>query len=402
MEHEPIQKMVQRIYNRLGVSFPFFMQTAVNFEIIETTQEEFAELLHAQGCGQMADAMMANRTFTLATNGECVRFSVEGMAKFTKDEQLFAFVHEIMHIVLHHAFRRGTRDPQLWNIACDFVINGDLKDNEGMMLPQNVLYDERFKGMSEEQVYALLQQEQQSKPQTGNGNGAGSGYQYNPDLLDNKGTPEQQREARDKVNGAVMRAAHASQQFGKGSPLIQRLLGDIMHPKETWQEQLRRYFTKLRFDDYSWNRLNRRELRTKRIISPIMMSENLNLLDIGFDLSGSISDELAQDFTNELNGIIDECRPERVRVWYFDDGVRKVMEYTSADYPIKAMVEAGGGTDFRPVFTAIERSGDVPDVLVMLTDTWGAFPSEAPEFPTVWASCDPNGTAPFGEVVFIS
>ena len=69
-----------------------------------------------------------------------------------------------------------------------------------------------------------------------------------------------------------------------------------------------------------------------------------------------------------------------------------------ADWKKKG-VGGGGGTDFRPVFEAIEKSGIIPDVLVYFTDGYGTFPDKEPSYPVIWASITPGYAYPFGEVV---
>ena len=53
---------------------------------------------------------------------------------------------------LNHQARCQWRDPYLWNIACDFVVNGWLIEmGIGEMPELGGLYDEQFKGLSAEQ-----------------------------------------------------------------------------------------------------------------------------------------------------------------------------------------------------------------------------------------------------------
>jgi predicted metal-dependent peptidase len=62
--------------------------------------------------------------------------------------------HEVMHPALQHHVRRSGRDPKRWNEACDYAINPLLLD-AGLSLPDGVLVDHRFRGMSAEQIYNL-------------------------------------------------------------------------------------------------------------------------------------------------------------------------------------------------------------------------------------------------------
>lgn len=64
--------------------------------------------------------------------------------------------HEFLHVALRHDARLEGRDPVLWNVACDYVINGWLVDMKVGILPDGVLYDQQFQGMSAEAVYDLI------------------------------------------------------------------------------------------------------------------------------------------------------------------------------------------------------------------------------------------------------
>jgi predicted metal-dependent peptidase len=80
--------------------------------------------------------------------------------KFTQEELIFVYVHELLHVALLHHTRSRGRDPQLWNISADFVINGWLVEmGVGQMPAVGALYDPRLQGMSAEEVYDLLLRE---------------------------------------------------------------------------------------------------------------------------------------------------------------------------------------------------------------------------------------------------
>jgi predicted metal-dependent peptidase len=60
----------------------------------------------------------------------------------TDDERRFVIAHELLHAGLRHDTRAGGRDPWLWNVACDYVINGWLTEMGVGDLPEGVLYDQ--------------------------------------------------------------------------------------------------------------------------------------------------------------------------------------------------------------------------------------------------------------------
>nr|MBA3824468.1 peptidase [Ktedonobacterales bacterium] len=66
----------------------------------------------------------------------------------------FVLAHEMLHAGLRHGERRQGRDPFLWNVACDYVINQWLIEMDVGVLPRfGALYDVELKGLSAEAVY---------------------------------------------------------------------------------------------------------------------------------------------------------------------------------------------------------------------------------------------------------
>lgn len=81
-------------------------------------------------------------------------------AGLAESECVFVFAHELLHAGLNHASRRRGRDPLLWNIACDFVINGWLLEMTVGTAPNiGLLHDAAFAGHSSEEVYDTLAQD---------------------------------------------------------------------------------------------------------------------------------------------------------------------------------------------------------------------------------------------------
>ncbi len=78
-------------------------------------------------------------------------------AGLNESECLFVFAHELLHAGLNHASRRRGRDPLLWNVACDFVINGWLIEM-GIGAPPvlGLLHDAELAGDSAEEIYDQL------------------------------------------------------------------------------------------------------------------------------------------------------------------------------------------------------------------------------------------------------
>src|SRR3954453_19823634 len=130
---------------------------------------------------------------TMATDCITLYYNPEFVETLTAATLAGALAHEVMHPALHHHVRRSGRDPKGWNVACDFAINPLLVD-AGLSLPDGVLLDNRFRGMSAEQIYNLLESESESKEDSGGedqtpGSGDGNAAPAAPEQDDDPGKP---------------------------------------------------------------------------------------------------------------------------------------------------------------------------------------------------------------------
>src|SRR5579863_7344271 len=104
---------------------------------------------------------------TMATDGISLLWNPEFVETLTAATLAGTLAHEVMHPALHHHLRRSGRDPKRWNVACDYAINPLLVD-AGLKLPEGVLLEDRFRGMSAEQIYNLLESEENLDPDPDN------------------------------------------------------------------------------------------------------------------------------------------------------------------------------------------------------------------------------------------
>src|SRR6202522_253596 len=104
---------------------------------------------------------------TMATDGVSLFYNPDFVETLNTATLAGTLAHEVMHPALNHHVRRSGRDPKLWNQACDYAINPLLVD-AGLSLPDGVLLDNRFRGMSAEQIYNLLESESEAEQDSGN------------------------------------------------------------------------------------------------------------------------------------------------------------------------------------------------------------------------------------------
>ena len=185
---------------------------------------------------------------TAATDFKHLYYNRDLIDRCTLAEVKFIIAHEVMHCVYDHFNRRNGREPRLYNCAGDYVINLELKDlgigefpsNSTLVDPKwieklkeenptgyarwkkefsgkqdeiGILVDEKYRGMSSEEVYDLLreemdnQQQQQQDCQTCGGSGEvdsdddsdsgdsdGSGDEQGEDAQDGSGSGDDGQE----------------------------------------------------------------------------------------------------------------------------------------------------------------------------------------------------------------
>ena len=97
---------------------------------------------------------------TAATDGRHFFYNSEFVNKLSVKQLEFLFGHEILHVCYDHMGRRGDRNAQVYNVACDYCVNQDLVTSKvGEPITQvPLLLDSKYDGKSSEEVYELLMQ----------------------------------------------------------------------------------------------------------------------------------------------------------------------------------------------------------------------------------------------------
>jgi predicted metal-dependent peptidase len=352
---------------------------------------------------------------TMATDGVSLYYNPEFVETLNSATLCGVLAHEVLHPGLHHHVRRSGRDPGRWNEACDYATNPLLLD-DGLSLPEGVLVDNRFRGMSAEQIYNIL--ETKSGQPSGKQNGSnpsigdGSSTQNNPEApvapvsdggigqvldapLPSEGTSTVEELARE-WSVAVSQAVTLAKQAGKIPAGLARALESAAEAAVDWREMLRRLWSETTPADYSWMRPNRRHIWAG-IYLPGVIREGVGEIAIAVDCSGSVNGRQLTLFEAEVRSILEGQRPQLVHVLYFDTMVHKVDTYQAGE-PVCLSPVGGGGTEFGPCFDWLEEHGIQPQTLVFLTDLCGSFPAFAPSYPVLWASTA-RRRAPFGDIV---
>ena len=107
---------------------------------------------------------------TAGTDGETIYYNPEYLKGLSVEEQTFIFAHEVCHIAFNHILRSEGKNPELWNIATDGVINQFLKRDGLKMAPGGVDMAEAINYDAEQLYEKLLQEKQQRQQQSGQDN----------------------------------------------------------------------------------------------------------------------------------------------------------------------------------------------------------------------------------------
>jgi predicted metal-dependent peptidase len=350
---------------------------------------------------------------TAYTNGSEVAFA-EPFCEPLDDDQLFGLMlHEAMHVVFMHMWRRESRDPYQWNVATDAVINAYIRSKRYSLPDGGVFIPWVTPEMDAETVYAKLQQEGGN---TGKGEGTSGDGQPQPGesapgddgALEDHGGWGGTGDLQDAVDEAqeadiragIMTAAKMAKACGDKSALVERILGGGLTPKVHWADEVRAILTSNSKDDFTYQRVNRRML-TSGVYLPAMHSPAMGGLVIGFDTSFSVGPAEANQIAAEIQGIVDDLCPEWVEVVYCDTKVAGTQRFERGD-ELTLEVKGGGGTRFKPVFDYANALNEQVAALIYLTDMCGPLDElEPPDYPVIWGNVYGHfgSRVPFGKEV---
>jgi len=348
---------------------------------------------------------------TAATDGRHFYYNTRFIEMLKPKEIEFLFGHEVLHCVYDHFGRRGDRDPQLWNIANDFCVNGDLKKHRVGEFITTVpcLYDAKYEGKSSEEVYDDLYENAEKISLEDlldkvlddhlDGDGESSG---NGEGKDAKGRPklsaEERQKIKDEIKEAMLAAAQASD-AGNIPAGVKRMIQDLTDPKLNWRELLRMQLESTIKSDYTWMKASRRGWHMDAVMPGMRNTEAIDIA-IAIDMSGSISDAQGRDFLSEVRGIMEAFDSYRIHLFTFDTETYNPQDFNSdnLDTITEYDLQGGGGTDFDAIFRHLKDQQIEPKRLVVFTDgypfgSWG----DENYCDTVWIiHGDRNPSPPFG------
>lgn len=367
----------------------------------------------------LVDATSTGWCPTAATDGYYVYVNLAFAETLSDDDLGFVLAHEVLHCVLGHPDRRGSRDRTRWNVAADYATNALLAE-AGFTPPDTALFERVYVGMTAEAIYAALPEERAAGgraatqapdaiPDGDGGLGAGSetarsggsrgrgrnrgrvetrpgrrligpagsahslttahpggtaGYDIHLDPGDPEGGALRAQEYPSADERQRLRAQLGqelkSKLWGNAAGYWAAELEAGTERQIPWQEVLARFVSGLRRSDYRLFPPHRKHL-WRGLYLPSLGVPGPEHLVVAVDTSGSMSSlELSQVF-----GEIDSLRSAfecRVTVIQCDTVIHHVGEHdpwealtVPAGRPARHKVYGRGGTDLRPPFDWVAK-----------------------------------------------
>ena len=320
---------------------------------------------------------------TAATDGSSIRMNPDFFMSLLPDERIFLIVHEAMHVALLHMLRLADREHRKWNIACDHYINLMLIER-GFRMPQNGLADSKYKGLSSDEIYALLPDPPPDDS-------------FTLDLEPNVAPVDSITQ---DIQDILIRAAMQSKMHGDAPGSIpgdiEIFLNKLLNPKLPWQRILQKYIQNLSKHDYSWRKPNRRFFPNHYL--PSMFSEKLMDIAIAIDSSGSVSDDDFKVFVSETHGILKMMKPDKITLIQFDRAIKSVDNIGSIRDLMNVKFIGRGGTRIEPVMEWAKENQ--PKLLLVFTDGEFNFYNTGYKTNTVFLiHNNPRFESPYGKVI---
>ena len=343
---------------------------------------------------------------TAMTNGRDEWYCREFCESLNDAELRFLILHENYHKLYKHMItwqHLYKEDGDRANKACDYVINvklvDDNKDSFATMTGQLTkgCFNDKYRGWDTARVYKELP----STPEGGDGQG-GDGFDVHDwDGAKELTTQEKNELARD-IDEAIRQGALVAGKVGNGAD---RELTELLKPQLDWRKVLRDFVTDTcKGNDFStWQRPNRRFIASD-IYMPTGITERVEGIAVGGDMSGSIGDHEQAVILTEVSSITDTVKPSWLRMLYWDTevvGDEKYEMHELDNFVQSTKPVGGGGTDPSCVPEYLTTHKITPQCVIMITDgyvgSWGNW-----SHPVLWVIIDnDNAHPPVGKYIHV-
>ncbi|MEU1411857.1 hypothetical protein AB0D09_32110 [Streptomyces sp. NPDC049097] len=341
-------------------SYPLLGGVAAGIKLVAD-----AELAHAHGIS------------VAAVNAEAGEIYINPLRQFEDEEWRFVLAHEMLHAALRHGDRCGTRDPYLFNIACDYVINGWLREMQLGTMPEGLLYDADLAGLSAEQVYDRIAGDLRRMRRLATLRGRGVGDVLGAPLR----PPGDYVDLDEFYRRGLAHGLDLHQQQERGflpGALVEEIRA-LSHPPLPWDARLARWF-----DEFvprpepvrSYARPSRRQSSTPDIprAGRCFPPEEVARCTFGvvLDTSGSMDRVLLGKALGAIASYAESRDVPAARVVFCDAAPHDAGYLPVTDIAGRVRVHGRGGTVLQPGIDLLHRARDFPPgaPVLVITDGW--------------------------------
>ncbi|WP_329261085.1 hypothetical protein OG223_42635 [Streptomyces sp. NBC_01478] len=333
----------------------------------------------AAGITLVADAELAHAhgISVAAVDTGAAEIYINPLRRFDDEEWRFVLAHEMLHAALRHGDRCGVRDPFLFNIAADYVINGWLCEMDVGRMPEGLLYDPELKDLSAEEVYDRIAGDLRRMRRLATLRGKGVG-----DILGGPlGSPRDYVDLDEFYRRGLARGLDLHQQHQRGflpGGLVEEIRA-LSHPPLPWDAQLARWF-----DEFvprpepvrSYARPSRRQSSTPDIprAGHWFPPEEIPRCTFGvvLDTSGSMDRALLGKALGAIASYAEARDVPAARVVFCDAAPHDAGYVAVTDIAGRVRVHGRGGTVLQPGIDLLHRADDFPPgaPVLVITDGW--------------------------------
>lgn len=339
-----------------------------------------------------SEITISSEVNTAATDGKRIYLSESFTDNLLVDELDGVLIHEVLHMALMHCIRRLSREPMRWNIACDIVVNGMIKE-ANIVLPAGAIFDDELSKLSAEDIYERLPESRYRD------------LEIDIDLLDGN-QPISPGELRSYWGAAAAQASVVTDRalslgrFAGTNPYgASREWREVKEPEIDWRTILWSFMVRTPTDYAGFDR----RFVGRGLYLDSFEGETVSVA-VCLDTSASVRDEELSSFLVELKSILNSYPGISCDLYFADAelyGPFRLDDQTTIPSP-----KGGGGTSFDEFFRAVSERIDEGDfdiersLAIYMTDGYAAFPDE-PEFPVLWVLTSggiDSETVPYGSV----
>mgnify|MGYP006111535343 FL=1 len=362
---------------------------------------------------------------TAAVDGRNLYYNTQFFNAMNNKEIEFVVAHEILHMVFDHMGRRDDRDPMIYNISADYIVNNTLVRDRIGKIPSivNCYQDFKYEGWTSEEVYDDVYEEAKKNGEEylkqlgemldehldmdGEDEGGSDGEDEGEDVNGNatskkqpKYTESEMKQIKDEIKENMISAAQSAG-AGNVPGEVARIIKELTEPKMNWRQLIRQQIQSTIKSDFTFSRPSRKGQMSGAILPGMNFAETIDIC-VSIDMSGSIGNKQGADFLGEIQGIMEEFPDYNIKVWCFDTRVYNEQEFTAdggedlLDYELMG----GGGTDFMCNWTYMKEHDIQPKKFIMFTDgyawdSWGD-PDYCETVFVIHSHRDKNLEGPFG------